>query len=99
MNPDDESLAPRKSTWASRWAKLSRGLEEFYTKPYRQTLARERRDEDDFFALVVLGEALGVPDPAAYYSAELMPFLFEDFHAWHQRMGMPRSPLEHMSCC
>lgn len=83
----------------SSWVRLSRGLEEYYARPYRQMLARERRDEDDFFMLVVLGEALGVPDPAAYYSAELTPYLFDDFHSWHTRMGMPRSPLDHVSCC
>lgn len=82
-----------------RWAAFREGLVEYYAGPYRQTLARERRDEDDLFTLVVLGEALGVPDPAAYYSAELMPLLAEDFHAWHRRMGMPRSPLDQMSCC
>lgn len=62
-------------------------------------LAREQRDEDDFFTLVVLGEALGVPDPAAYYTIELLPSLYQDFHAWHRRVGLPRSPLEHVSCC
>ncbi|MEJ6555670.1 DNA helicase [Microbacterium esteraromaticum] len=82
-----------------RWAAFRRGLAEYYAGPYRQTLARERRDEDDLFALIVLGEALGVPDPAAYYSAELMPLLAADFHAWHRRMGMPRSPLDHVTCC
>lgn len=82
-----------------RWAALQSGLAEYYAGPYRQALARERRDEDDLFTMVVLGEALGVPDPAAYYSAELMPMLAEDFHAWHRRMGMPRSPLDHASCC
>lgn len=81
------------------WAAFRSGLQEYYSGPYRQTLARERRDEDDLFTLVVLGEALGVPDPAAYYSAELMPMLAADFHAWHRRMGMPRSPLDHVSCC
>lgn len=97
MNPSSGGLA---RWWEnSRWARLSRSLEEYYARPYRQALARERRDEDDFFTLVVLGEALGVPDPAAYYSAELMPYLFEDFHDWHRRMGLPRSPLDHMSCC
>src|SRR5699024_11828889 len=55
--------------------------------------------EDDFFSVVVLGEALGVPDPAAYYTAELMPALWDDFHAWHRRMGLPRSPLDHIACC
>lgn len=82
-----------------RWAAFRDGLAEYYAGPYRQTLARERRDEDDFFTLVVLGEALGVPDPAAYYSIEFMPLLAQDFHAWHRRMGMPRSPLDHVACC
>jgi len=82
-----------------RWIAFTRGVEEYYAGPYRQTLARERRDEDDFFTLVVLGEALGVPDPAAYYSVELMPMLAGEFHAWHRRMGMPRSPLDHIACC
>ncbi len=49
--------------------------------------------------IVVLGEALGVPDPAAFYSAELMPAVWEDFHAWHRRIGIPNSPLDHIACC
>ena len=99
MDSRKDSLAQWWGRMTSRWASVSRSLEEYYARPYRQALARERRDEDDFFTLVVLGEALGVPDPAAYYSAELLPYLFEDFHSWHRRMGMPRSPLDHMSCC
>ena len=55
--------------------------------------------QDDFFTLIVLGEALGVPDPAAYYTAEFLPSLYQDFHAWHRRMGMPDSPLDHIACC
>lgn len=82
-----------------RLAAFSKQLEIYYAGPYRQMLAREKRDQDDFFTLVVLGEALGVPDPAAYYTTELMPYLYDDFHEWHRRMGMPRSPLNHMSCC
>ncbi|GAA1316814.1 hypothetical protein GCM10020360_07280 [Nonlabens tegetincola] len=84
---------------ARNWRAFRDGLSQFYHGPYRQTLAREQRTEDDFFTLIVLGEALGVPDPAAYYSMELMPFLYRDFHAWHRRMGMPRSPLENVACC
>lgn len=82
-----------------RWNAVAQGLAEYYAGPYRQALAREQRDEDDLFTLIVLGEALGVPDPAAYYSAELVPLVAMDFHAWHRRMGMPRSPLDHVSCC
>lgn len=84
---------------SSRWAAFAKGLNEFYQGPYRRTLARAQRDEDDHFMLIVLAESLGVPDPAAYYSAELLPAVYEDFHAWHRRAGIPRSPLDHISCC
>lgn len=83
----------------SRWRAFRDGLTEFYVGPYRRTLAREQRDEDDYFMLVVLGEALGVPDPAAYYTVELMPAFLDEFHAWHVRVGLPRTPLEHVACC
>ena len=82
-----------------RWAAFRAGLHEFYVGPYRQMLLRERRTEDDLFMIVVLGEALGVPDPAAYYSAELLPAVWDDFHAWHRRIGIPDSPLDHVACC
>ena len=75
-----------------RWAGFREGLREFSTGPYRQMFRREQRDEEDLFMIAVLGEALGVPDPAAYYTAELMPTVWEDFHAWHRRIGIARSP-------
>jgi len=86
-------------SFAERWQAFRDGLLEFYVGPFRQTLRRGQQDEDDFFTVMVLGEALGIPDPAAYYTIELMPMLWEDFHAWHRRMGLPRSPLDHIACC
>lgn len=85
--------------WRARWDAFSVGLEEFYAAPYRRTMARARREEDDLLLTVVLAEALGVPDPAAYHSIELLPAVYDEFHAWHRRMGMDRSPLEHVGCC
>ncbi|MDQ7987709.1 cory-CC-star protein [Pseudomonas sp. G34] len=79
--------------------RVSAGLREFYVAPYRRTFARARRDEDDLFMLLVFSENLGVPNPAAYYTLELMPVLYERFHDWHRRMGMERSPLDHIGCC
>ena len=49
--------------------------------------------------MLVLSEALGVPNPASYYTVELLPVVYDRFHDWHRRMGMERSPLEHVSCC
>lgn len=80
-------------------ARLGAGLHEFYVAPYRRTFARAQRDEEDLFMMLVLSEALGVPNPASYYTVELLPVVYDRFHDWHRRMGMERSPLEHISCC
>jgi hypothetical protein len=73
--------------------------QEFYTAPYRGAIARAKRDEDDLFMLFVFSEMMGIPNPAAYYTLELLPILMEEFHEWHQRMGMEHSPLDHFKCC
>ncbi|WP_248122263.1 cory-CC-star protein [Micrococcus lacusdianchii] len=78
---------------------LSEGLNAFYAGPYRATFARARRDEEDLFMMMVFSDALGVPNPATYYTVELLPVVYERFHEWHRRMGMERSPLDTMSCC
>jgi hypothetical protein len=74
-------------------------LSEFYTAPYRGAIARAKRDEDDLFMLFIFAEMMGVPNPATYYTLELQPLLIERFHAWHKRMGMEHSPLDHIKCC
>lgn len=72
---------------------------EVYNAPYRSAIARAKREEDDLFMLLVFSEAMGVPNPAAYYTLELQPLMLERFHAWHQRMGMAHSPLDGFRCC
>jgi len=78
---------------------LGKLLREFYSAPYRGAVARAKRQEDDLFMLLVFSEMVGVPNPASYYTLELQPLLYEDFHEWHKRMGMDHSPLEWFSCC
>lgn len=81
------------------WKKFSAGLTEYYAGPYRASFMKARQQEDDLFMMLVLSEALGVPNPASYYTLELLPVVYEDFHAWHRRMGMEHSPLENIQCC
>lgn len=81
------------------WGVVGRNLQEFYAGPYRETFARARRDEEDLFMMMVFSDALGVPNPATYYTVELLPVVYERFHEWHRRMGMERSPLDSLSCC
>lgn len=83
----------------SLWDRVNDQLYEYYVAPYRRTFARAQRDEEDLFMLLVFAESLGVPNPAAYYTMELLPVVYERFHEWHKRMGMERSPLDHVHCC
>ncbi|MDC7103098.1 DNA helicase [Corynebacterium falsenii] len=62
-------------------------------------MAKAARDEEDLFMLIIAGEALGVPNPASYYTLELLPLMYERFHDWHRRMGMEHSPIDGIACC
>ena len=96
LRGDRDMNGQDKASW---WHRFSSGLHEFYVAPYRRTFARARRDEQDLLMILVLAEALGVPNPASYYTLELLPLVYEQFHDWHRRMGMDSSPLEHLACC
>ena len=50
---------------------VSEGLREFYVAPYRRTFARAAREEEDLFMMLAMSEALGVPNPATYYTCLL----------------------------
>ncbi|WP_165241404.1 cory-CC-star protein [Corynebacterium lizhenjunii] len=78
---------------------FGRGLDLYYKAPYRATFARAQQQEDDLFMLLVFSEALGLDNPATFYTLELLPLIYEDVHAWHTRMGLERSPLDNISCC
>ena len=60
---------------------------------------RELQEADDLFLFLCFSELIGVPNPVFYHTLELYPLIIEEFHQWHQRMGMDRSPLEHIRCC
>ncbi|MCB1649491.1 MAG: cory-CC-star protein [Gammaproteobacteria bacterium] len=95
---DDKNI-PGNDTNKSLWARIEDGLREYYIAPYRREFARAQRDEDDLFMMLVFSESLGIPNPATYYTLELLPVVYDRFHDWHRRMGMERSPLDHVSCC
>jgi len=82
-----------------RLARAGELVREFYEVRHRGSLARERREEDDLFMLLVFSEMMGIANPSSYYTLELLPLLYEGFHEWHIRMGMSHSPLEHLRCC
>ena len=56
-------------------------------------------DLNDLFMLQCFMELVGLPNPAAIYLLDVYPFFLEEFHTWHRRMGMDRSPIGSMPCC
>lgn len=82
--------------------KLKRAIqfyEEVISLPHKGEIARELRNEDDVFLLLLYSEMIGIPNPVFYYSLELYPYIIEEFHEWHLRMGMEKSPLSGIRCC
>lgn len=73
--------------------------EEVLSMPHRREVARELRDEDDLFLLLLYSEMIGIPNPVYYYTLELYPYMIEKFHDWHLRMGMEKSPMTGIRCC
>lgn len=72
--------------------------EEFFVSKWRAGLQKEAARQQDTLMAMLFLEALGIPNPASYYSLELYPEFVEEFHRWHQRMGMHRFP-EPGVCC
>lgn len=82
-----------------KWQRFLQGMETFYYAPYRRTLLRAVRDEEDLFMLMLFAESLGIANPVSFYTLELQPIFLEVFHDWHTRMGMEHSPLDQFGCC
>ena len=89
-----------------KWADIKEKLRwcaylasEAYNMPYRSTVARARREQDDLFMLLIFSEMMGIPNPATYYTLDMQQIMLERFHDWHTRMGMEHSPLDGFRCC
>lgn len=83
-----------------RWLKQAdRFLARVYAGRWQRELAREQRDREDLFMLLVFSESLGIPNPASWYTLELRGPMLEAFHDWHRRQGMEKSPLDDFRCC
>ena len=66
---------------------------------YERDLRQQTADLNDLFLLLCFMEAAGMPNPATLYLLEVYPYLLEQFHQWHRRMGIERSPLDGLPCC
>lgn len=78
---------------------LTRIYEEMGTVPYRRELLRAEARQRDAFLVATMADAMGAPSPIELYTLELLPYLMEDFHAWHRRAGHERAPEGGWRCC
>jgi hypothetical protein len=66
---------------------------------YEREVRQQTAELNDLFLLLCFMEAAGMPNPATLYLLEVYPYLLDQFHQWHRRMGIERSPLENLPCC
>ncbi|MFB6156162.1 MAG: hypothetical protein ABEJ22_09720 [Haloferacaceae archaeon] len=56
------------------------------THPSYELIEKEAEDIEDTFMLACFPDAFGIPSPVSYYTAELLPYLEDEFEAWERRM-------------
>ena len=78
---------------------VARIYEEIGVAPDRREILRAQARQRDAFVVATMADALGVPSPIELYTLELLPYLMEDFHAWHRRAGLERAPEGGWRCC
>jgi hypothetical protein len=66
---------------------------------YERDLRQQTAELGDLFLLLCFMESAGMPNPVALYLLEIYPYLLEQFHQWHRRMGIEHSPLDSLPCC
>lgn len=59
-----------------------------------EIVEKEAEDVEDEFLMACFADAFGIPSPASYYTAELLPYLAEDYGHWERRMWDRGSMLE-----
>jgi hypothetical protein len=62
--------------------------------PAYELIEKEAEDAEDAFLLACFPDAFGIPSPVSYYTAELLPYLAEEFQQWERRMWDRESALE-----
>jgi hypothetical protein len=83
----------------SWWQHVGEVLEGMAFAGHRREVRAQAMALEDLFLLLCFMEMMGLPNPAALYLADVQPYLVEEFHLWHRRIGLRRSPLATFSCC
>ena len=85
------------------WQQYRQHVADFFHGATRGRWEHEVRQQtaelNDLFLLLCFMEATGLPNPAMLYLLEIYPYLLDQFHQWHRRMGIEHSPIGSLPCC
>jgi hypothetical protein len=77
---------------AKEWASgLWHGMIEH---PATANIEKAAEDAEDELFFGMFADAFGIPSPVSYYTAELIPYVAEDFHQFERRMWDRESMIE-----
>ena len=81
------TLADRIEAFRLTLTEWLRGLYHgMITHPAYEKIEKEAEDTEDAFILACFPDAFGIPSPVSYYTAELLPYLENEFEAWERRL-------------
>ncbi|ELY40460.1 MULTISPECIES: hypothetical protein [Natronorubrum] len=89
------TLADRIASFRETLEEWLRGLfHGMFTHPAYEKIEAEAEDTEDAFMLACFPDAFGIPSPVSYYTAELLPYLEDEYQAWERRMWDRQSVIE-----
>lgn len=89
------TLADRIASFRATLEEWLRGLfHGMFTHPAYEKIEGEAEDTEDAFMLACFPDAFGIPSPVSYYTAELLPYLEDEYQSWERRMWDRQSVIE-----
>ncbi|MFC7082055.1 hypothetical protein [Halorussus caseinilyticus] len=89
------TLADRIAVYRERVEEWLHGLYHgMIEHPAFELVEKEAEDTEDTFMFACFADAFGIPSPVSYYTAELLPYLGEEFQQFERRMWDRESLIE-----
>ncbi|MDQ2051243.1 hypothetical protein RBH26_12215 [Natronolimnohabitans sp. A-GB9] len=89
------TLADRIAAFRATLEEWLRGLYHgMISHPAYEKIEAEAEDLEDAFMLACFPDAFGIPSPVSYYTAELLPYLEDEYEDWERRLWDRQSVVE-----
>lgn len=82
----------------SFFLKADYALKQMYFSKFKSQAHKEYLEMEDFFMILSFSKLYGLDNPYEYELAPMLPYLMDQYHAWHLRMGKNADFFEHFPC-